>query len=397
LSKNLKKNKNSPENVSESDLNQKIQQVERLEAIGQLAGGIVHDFNNVLAGIIGIGEIGLRSIPENDHAYGVIKKIINKADEAASLVRQLMVFSRSKQFKPRKTYLNPIIKNNYRLLERYLGENIILETNLAEELLPIKTDMTAIDQIIINLSINARDAMPDGGVLTIGTKNVLLDKSSSFSGETVNPGQYVELSITDNGVGMSSEILERIFEPFYTTKGIGYGTGLGLSIVQSLVKQHHAYISCKSSIGEGTGFRVLFPAYVGEETSKKDSQEESSTNGSETILIAEDNPDLLDSYQQVLREYGYHVITASDGLAALTLFENRKDDIDLILTDVVMPGFGGMEFKLVAEQIKPEIKFILMSSHGNRVEPDIPFLQKPFQAVRLVAKVRSVIDSNDEN
>jgi len=397
LSKNLKKNKNSPENVSESDLNQKIQQVERLEAIGQLAGGIVHDFNNVLAGIIGIGEIGLRSIPENDHAYGVIKKIINKADEAASLVRQLMVFSRSKQFKPRKTYLNPIIKNNYRLLERYLGENIILETNLAEELLPIKTDMTAIDQIIINLSINARDAMPDGGVLTIGTKNVLLDKSSSFSGETVNPGQYVELSITDNGVGMSSEILERIFEPFYTTKGIGYGTGLGLSIVQSLVKQHHAYISCKSSIGEGTGFRVLFPAYVGEETSKKDSQEESTTNGSETILIAEDNPDLLDSYQQVLREYGYHVITASDGLAALTLFENRKDDIDLILTDVVMPGFGGMEFKLVAEQIKPEIKFILMSSHGNRVEPDIPFLQKPFQAVRLVAKVRSVIDSNDEN
>jgi PAS domain S-box-containing protein len=378
--------------TKKSEMEARMQQLDKLEALGQLAGSIAHDFNNVLAGIIGIGELGLRSMSETDYGFGILKKIISKADEASSLVRQLMVFNRNKSFKPRKLNLNPIIKSNYQFLERYLGDNIILEINLEEELFPVRSDITVIDQIIINLCINARDAMPDGGVLTIKTENIDIAEPVTSGKEWIPAGTYVQLSFEDNGVGMTDEIQTRIFEPFFTTKDIGYGTGLGMSIVFSLVKKHDAYISFDTTIGEGTCFRILFPAFLEKDSPALPEAEMNSGTGSETILIAENDPELLETFRRNVSSYGYEVLTARDGHQALTLFEKKKSDIDLILTDLVMPVFGGMELGFVARQIKPEIKILFMSSQNDRVEPGIPFLQKPFRAERLAKKIRMVMD-----
>jgi PAS domain S-box-containing protein len=380
-------------NISEKkELEYKLSQVEKLEAVGQLAGGIAHDFNNVLAGISGLSELALKKMGKEHSAAALIKTIHQKANNTANMVQQLVAFSRKQQLSTRPIDLNKIIKNNYKLLERYLGVNIRFITDLQQSLAIIKADQATLDQILTNLCINAGDAMPDGGELIIRTRNKTLLEEKVTSSGLVPPGKYILLSISDSGLGMGQETIKHIFEPFFTTKDIGYGTGLGLSIVYGLIKQHGGFIECESDIGEGTTFDLYFPWHADKKTKKSAKVEKKNLTGHETILIAEDEADLILYLKESLEYYGYKIKIAHNGMKALDIFEQDRDAIDMIISDVVMPEMGGVELKLVVQNIKKDMKFLLISAYTNRIEPGVPFLQKPFLTDELATMVRNVLD-----
>lgn len=371
----------------------KLRQIEKLEAVGQLAGGIAHDFNNVLAVIIGLAELGLRKLPKNNAAQENLKQIIMKADSAANLVRQLLIFSRKQFIKPQKLNLNYTIKNNKKLLQRYLGEDVELITKLENSLSFINADPSSMDQIITNLCINARDAMPDGGDLILQTENVTISENIAANSGEITKGKFVKLSVCDSGMGMREEIINHIFEPFFTTKDIGEGTGLGLSIVYGLVKQHNGFIQSKSRLGEGTTFELYFPVFTDDLSNHTKNNKEQVKGGKETILVVDDEADLLKGFKTTLELLGYTVLAAQNGLKALAIIEQHKDSIDMIIADVVMPVMGGVELKLIVKKIDPDIKFIFISSYTDKVEPDEVYLQKPFQSDILARKVRKVLDT----
>jgi len=380
-------------NISEQkELENKLSQIEKLEAVGQLAGGIAHDFNNVLAGISGLSELALRKIPQNHKAAAFIKTIHQKANNSANMVRQLVAFSRKQNISTRSTDLNRIIKNNYKLLERYLGETVSFKTDLQPSLSMIKADQASLDQIITNLCINARDAMPDGGDLKVKTRNINFAQERVTATGIMPPGKYILFSVTDSGLGMPAETIKHIFEPFFTTKDIGYGTGLGLSIVYGLIKQHNGFIECLSSIGEGTTFDMYFPWDTDKKSKSIAKTEKKNLSGKETILIAEDEADLILYLKESLEYFGYKVLIAHNGVKALEIFENNIEDIDMVISDVVMPEMGGIELKLVLQNIKKDLKFLLISAYTNRIEPGIAFLPKPFQTEELATMVRSILD-----
>lgn len=379
--------------TKQKELENKLSQVEKLEAVGQLAGGIAHDFNNVLAGISGLAELSLRKMSPEHPATAAIKTIHQKANNSANMVKQLVAFSRKQSLNIRDTNINKTIKNNQKLLERYLGEDITFHIKLERNLGIIKADQTALDQIITNLCINARDAMPDGGKLIITTHKQHIEQEYITSSGCINPGDYVRVSICDTGIGISGEIQKHIFEPFYTTKDIGYGTGLGLSIVYGLVKQHNAFIECRSAIGEGTCFEIFFPWIGDQKITEKKLPDLGLLTGSETILIVEDEADLILFLKESLEYFGYKTILAHNGKKALELYEIRQNDIDIIVSDVVMPEMGGVELKLVVEKMKPEQNILLISAYTNRIEPGVPFLQKPFHAKELAWTVRQILDN----
>lgn len=381
--------------VSErKDLEQKIRQVEKLEAIGQLAGGIAHDFNNVLSGIIGLSELAQRKIDKNHSVYETLSIIIGKSESAANLVRKLLAFSRRQVLAPRKSNLNEIIMNNRKLLQRYLGEDIRLLTELEADLPWILADQTALDQIITNLSINARDAMPDGGELLIRT-DVVLRKELDFAVQIPEETErLVRLTIADSGVGMPDDVRKHIFEPFFTTKDFGEGTGLGLATVYGLVKQHNSIIKFDSDIGEGTTFYIYFPALPGDAGQKSETKSEDTIKGGkETVLLVDDEADIRKTSRDTLEHHGYKVLTAGNGIEALALLEANKDDIQLVITDMVMPQMGGMELRLNGMRIKPKIKFLMISALKEKPDRSLPFLEKPFLAGKLLKKVREVLDS----
>ena len=379
-------------NSDQKSLQAKLSQIEKLEAVGQLAGGIAHDFNNVLAGISGLAELALRKLPEDHKAVASIKTIYQKANNSANMVKQLVAFSRKQKLTTKATNLNKIIISNQKLLERYLGEDINFKTKLEDDLHIIKSDHASIDQIITNLCINARDAMPDGGDLVISTRNIFIKKEKMTSTGLLKPGKYIRLSVQDNGFGMNEETIDHIFEPFYTTKDIGYGTGLGLSIVYGLVKQHNGFIECQSIQGEGTCFAIYFPWYADKE--KKDSHlvQQKDLKGKETILIAEDEADLILYLKESLEAYGYKILVAHNGRKAWDIFQKEIDQINMVISDVVMPEMGGVELNLMVNTLKKGTKFLLISAYTNRLEPGIPFLQKPFSTEELVATVRHILD-----
>lgn len=379
-------------NSDQKSLQAKLSQIEKLEAVGQLAGGIAHDFNNVLAGISGLAELALRKIPEDHSAASSIKTIYQKANNSANMVKQLVAFSRNQKISTKATNLNSIIKSNSKLLERYLGEDINFTLKLEEPLHIIKTDHVSIDQIVTNLCINARDAMPDGGELILSTKNVSFKKEKMTSNGRLQPGKYVMLSVQDNGLGMAEETIAHIFEPFYTTKDIGYGTGLGLSIVYGLVKQHNGYINCQSSVGDGTCFSIYFPWYASNEETTEQNASKKDLTGNETVLIAEDEADLILYLKESLEAFGYRVLVAHNGKKALDLFQKNIEKIDMVISDVVMPEMGGIELKLIIDSIKKDTKFLLISAYTNRIESGVPFLQKPFSTEDLVQMVRDILD-----
>ena len=393
------------ENVSlierEQAKEEQLRQSQKMEAVGQLAGGIAHDFNNLLTAITGYSELGLRGLDTHNPLYPKLTEIKKAGDRAASLTRQLLAFSRKQILQPKVLDLNAVIPEMEKMLRRLIGENIVLETVLDSSLGQVKADPGQIEQIVLNLSVNARDAMPDGGRLTIETSNVSLEQPYRNQQVLIRAGHYVMLSVSDNGSGMDAETQARIFEPFFTTKELGKGTGLGLSTVYGIVKQSEGAVWVYSEVGKGTTFKIYLPRVDDVVlTSEQARQLRPVPRGSETILVVEDEDIVRALSTEILQQHGYRVLSAANGPEGLRLCREFSGRIDLLITDVVMPRMSGRE---LAEQLaifRPETRVLYMSGftddaivrHGV-LDDDVFFIQKPFSPDALAFKTRSVLDN----
>jgi PAS domain S-box-containing protein len=376
-------------------------QSQKMETVGRLAGGISHDFNNILTVIKGYSQLLLSELNEDHPLRENLEEIKKATERAEDLTRQLLAFSRRQVMEMKVIGLNHLIKNLEKMLRRVIGEDIELTTVLTDDLGRIKTDPAQIEQVILNLAVNARDAMPSGGKLTLETTNVELDKDYAHTHISVAPGRYVMLSVSDTGCGMTPEVKERIFEPFFTTKGQGKGTGLGLSTVYGIVKQSGGNIWVYSEPGEGTTFKIYIPR-VEEEIDALPSQEEilDLPKGNETVLLVEDDPSVWNLADRFLRGQGYKVLGATNGNEAIQIAqEHLKEKIHLLLTDMVMPQMGGKELVGRFKSLHPEIKVLFISgytdsaiTHHGLSEPNTALLQKPFSLTSLAIKVREVLD-----
>ena len=384
------------------DLEEKLRQSQKMEAIGRLAGGIAHDFNNLLTVIAGYSRLLMEHLQNDRLAHGQIKKIEEAAERAASLTQQLLAFSRKQVLQPKVINLNVLVENLGSLLQRLIGEHIELQTTTASDLGQVKADAAQMEQVIMNLVVNARDAMSEGGRLTLETANVELDDSYALDHPDVTPGSYVMLAVSDTGAGMAPEIQARIFEPFFTTKELGRGTGLGLSMVYGIIKQSGGNIWIYSEIGHGTTFKVYLPRTEEAPESAALRQHAASTiRGSETILLVEDDLTLRELVQSILANCGYSVVTTKDTQEAHLICEQRASGIHLLLTDVVMPGISG---RILAQTIlsrNPAVKVLFMSGytenaivHHGVLDAGTYFLQKPFTPSTLANKVREVLDNS---
>jgi PAS domain S-box-containing protein len=383
-------------------LQEQLRQSQKVEAIGRLAGGIAHDFNNYLTVIKGYSELSRIELKEGDPLRGNIDEIQNAAERAASLTRQLLAFSRRQVMEIKVLDLNTVLRDLDKMLRRMIGEDIELITLLAEDLGRAKADVGQIEQVIMNLVVNAKDAMPSGGKLTIETANVELDESYVRSHVDVKQGHYVMFSVSDTGVGMSPEVRERIFEPFFTTKEKGKGTGLGLSTTYGIVKQSEGHIWVYSEPGKGTTFKIYLPR-VNEplEDIRKEVLKEELPRGSETILIVEDEEEVRKLAGEVLKRQGYRILETFNGDDALVVCEGRKGPIHLMLADIVMPGKSGSELAKLLKPLCPEIKILYMSGYTDNaivrhgvLEKGVNYIQKPFTMEGLVRKVREVLDKD---
>ena len=381
-------------------LEQQLRQSQKMEAIGRLAGGIAHDFNNLLMVISGYSEFLLEGLGPDQSLRGPAQEISAAAERATSLTRQLLAFSRKQMLAPKVLDLNDVVTENLRMLTRLIGEDIDLVMIPGPELVPVKVDPGQIEQVILNLAVNARDAMPQGGKLTIETNNVTLDENYARIHAPVRPGEYVMLAISDTGVGMDSETQSRIFEPFFTTKG-PKGTGLGLSTVYGIVKQSGGYIWVYSEPGKGTSFKIYFPRAVEAEPvpAEPAAAVESAEPPRETILLVEDEGNLRRLTRHFLENQGYTVLEAADGAAAVQIAVAHQGTIHLLLTDVIMPGMNGRELAQRVSEIRPNIKVLYMSGytenaigHNGTLDAGVTLLQKPFNLQALKAKVREVLD-----
>jgi two-component system cell cycle sensor histidine kinase/response regulator CckA len=376
-------------------LENELRQSQKMEAVGQLAGGIAHDFNNLLTVIIGYTEILLRRLGREAEGSKEIAEVGKAAKRAARLTRQLLAYSRKQILELRALDLNDIVTETQTMLERVIAENIEFSTTLADDLKSISADHGQIEQIIINLVMNARDAMPEGGKILLETGNVTLANVSTDR----PPGEYVLLAVTDTGQGMDRETAGRIFEPFYTTKERGAGTGLGLSTVYGIVKQSGGHIVVESEPGLGATFRVYFPqmAEPAEAFSPKP-PDERSLMGSETVLLVEDEAALRELGSEMLETYGYTVLLAGDGAAALELAQNHPDPIQLLMTDILMPKMGGIALAERLSTLHPELKVLYTSGYndsgGNlQMVAGARYVQKPYAMEELARTVRELIDS----
>jgi PAS domain S-box-containing protein len=379
-----------------------LHQAQKMEAIGRLAGGIAHDFNNLLMVISGYSEFLLERLGPDPRLRGPAQEISNATRRASSLTRQLLAFSRKQILAPKVLDLNELVAENLKMLTRMIGEDIDLVMVPGPGLGAVRADPGQIDQVIMNLAVNARDAMPQGGKLTIETANVSIDENFARTHQPVLPGDYVMLSISDTGVGMDSDTQSRIFEPFFTTKG-AKGTGLGLSTVYGIVKQSGAYIFVDSQPQRGTAFRAYFPrADVREEPvlAQENLGLPRVERGQETILLVEDEPNLRRLAQQYLEKQGYRILEAEDGAAALQIAAGHQGKIDLLLTDVVMPGMNGRELATQITAQRSEVRVLYMSGytenaigHDGLLEAGINLLQKPFSLPALKERVRELLDS----
>src|SRR6202522_3917485 len=380
-----------------------LRQSQKMEAVGRLAGGIAHDFNNLLMVISGYSEFLLDRLSPDPALRGPAQEIASAAVRATSLTRQLLAFSRKQMLAPKILDLNGVVTENLRMLTRVIGEDIDLVMVPAAGLGAVRADVGQIEQVIMNLAVNARDAMPSGGKLTIETSNVSLDEEYARLHAPISPGQYVMLAISDTGMGMDTETQTHIFEPFFTTKGTK-GTGLGLSTVYGIVKQSGGFIWVYSEPGQGTSFKIYLPrvAERGESPALVVSSAESvaAEPGTETILLAEDEANLRYLARQFLEKQGYRVIEAADGAVAMQIAVAHEGVIHLLLTDVIMPGMNGKELAQRVSEIRPNTKVLYMSGytenvigHNGTLEAGVRLLQKPFTLQDLKMKVREVLDS----
>jgi CheY-like chemotaxis protein len=373
-----------------------------MEAIGRLAGGIAHDFNNLVQAIGGYTEILLRRLPDYDPLRRNAEEIKKAGDRAAALTRQLLAFSRQQVLQPKVLDLNMVVANIDQLLRRLIGEDVVLRTELATDLGPVRADAAQLEQVLMNLAVNARDAMPEGGTLTIRTQNVDLSSSDQREPFTVIAGPYVLLSVGDTGLGMTPEIRARAFEPFFTTKEPGRGTGLGLSTVYGVVKQSGGYIWLDSEQGQGTALRIYLPRVQERALSEvRRAPQVSVPRGTETVLLVEDEEGVRDLIREWLAGHGYHVLAATNGLEALDVAARADGRIDLLVADVVMPQMGGPALAQRLLALRPDLKVIYVSGYaddalGDRqvLEAGAAFIQKPFPLDTLVRKVREILDAS---
>ncbi|PYX48805.1 MAG: hypothetical protein DMG79_10865 [Acidobacteria bacterium] len=382
-------------------LEERLRQSQKMEAVGRLAGGVAHDFNNLLTVIIGYSQILAEGVPAGSQLADSTAQIKSAADKAAGITRQLLAFSRKQVLSPRVINLNDVMLNLDSLLRRLIGEDIEVLTVPSNDLGSVKADPGQIEQVIMNLALNARDAMPQGGKLTLETANAQLDDSYARGHQTVDPGRYVMLAVSDTGHGMDEETTARIFEPFYTTKEVGKGTGLGLSMVYGIVKQSGGYIWVYSEPGRGTTLKIYLPRVdLPAEETVADNRPKSVQRGTETILLVEDDPQLRQLSSSILIHCGYKVLVAGSAEEGLAICKENHRDIRLLITDVIMPRMNGRQ---LAEQIvllSPTVRVLYISGytsnaivHYGVLDAGLWFLPKPFTLSALIAKVREVLDS----
>ncbi len=378
---------------------QQLLQAQRMQLVGQLAGGIAHDFNNLLTIINGHTEALFTSLRADFRACMRIQEIARAGDRAAGLTRQLLAFSRQQIFKSRLLSLNDLVTDFQRVLGRLISENIQLTTNLSPNLGQVKADPNQIEQVLVNLTVNARDAMPTGGHLSIETANVELDEVYARSHPEAKPGHYAVLAVSDTGCGMDKETQARIFEPFFTTKAHGKGTGLGLSTAYGIVKQSGGYIYVYSEVGKGTTFKVYVPLVADLPVAALPPRSTPASIGHETVLLVEDEDGVRLLLRSTLEDHGYAVLEAAHGADALAVAEAFDQPIDLLLTDVVMPGMGGRELAQRFADLRPDTKVVFMSGYTDDMvirhgvlEAEVEFIQKPYTMRALLQKVRAVLD-----
>ncbi|MDD5541660.1 MAG: ATP-binding protein [Acidobacteriia bacterium] len=380
-------------------LEKQLLQSQKMEAVGRLAGGIAHDFNNLLTIINGYSELLLQTMPPSDPRFNKVGEIREAGERAKTLIRQLLAFSRRQVLQPRIVSINEIVKGIQKMLQRLIGEDVEVSLSLASSLAPVKADPGQLEQVLLNLAVNSRDAMPQGGRLTIETDNVVLDETYAQSHAEVQPGPYVMMAVSDTGCGMDAETLTHVFEPFFTTKEQGKGTGLGLSTVYGIVEQSGGTLWVYSVPGQGTTFKIYLPAEsepVGVETAEVSRSE--SLQGTESVLVVEDDEGVRRLTCQILHLYGYKVLEASNGKEALEICRSYGEPIHLTLTDVIMPHIGGRELAEQLVKIRPEMKVLYMSGytddtviHQGLLHEGTPYLQKPFSALSLAQKVRQTL------
>jgi signal transduction histidine kinase/CheY-like chemotaxis protein len=381
-------------------LSDQLIQAQKMEAVGRLAGGVAHDFNNMLSVILGYSETILADLNPADPIYKDLSEVKAAAERSANLTRQLLAFSRRQTIAPKVIDLKEQMKGMEFLLRRIIGEDIDLEFVFPEYVWSVSMDPSQLDQIVANLAVNARDAMPDGGKMTIEMGNITLDEAYCQDHLGFSPGEYVLLALSDNGCGMDKETLAHVFEPFFTTKGEGKGTGLGLSTVYGIVKQNNGFVNFYSELGQGTAAKIYLPRHVGEEKAQSAPTLKTGTaGGHETILLVEDEGQVRRLAKTILERSGYQVLEAGEPFEAIALCEKHPGDIHLVLTDVVMPNMNGKDLEERIRVLKPNIKSLFMSgytanaiAHRGVLEKGIHFIQKPFSLTTLAKKVREVLD-----
>ena len=390
------------EDVTERRLLEKqLHQAQKMEAVGQLAGGIAHDFNNILGVMLGCCEIALRKLSSDHPVSKYLKELEASIDRAANLTRQLLMFSRKQTVSASILDLNQVVNNISKMLARALGEDVSISLESDLLLGSVKADEGQIEQILMNLAVNSRDAMPKGGRVIIEMRNVVLDEAYCREHETAAPGEYVKLSVSDTGSGMTEGTRARIFEPFFTTKEPGKGTGLGLSVVYGIVRQNKGHISVRSEINHGTTFEIFFPRVWDQAVKPNEEQDTRITSGgSGTILLVEDDEALRSLFLELLTSAGYRVFEAENADKGTEIMRARGNQIDLLLTDLIMPGKDGVELSIELRALKPDLQVILMSGYEGdvlarrrKLAADLPLIQKPVRRETLLAKVHAVLNS----
>jgi len=381
-------------------LQAQFMQAQKMESVGRLASGVAHDFNNLLSVINGYSELAIDRLEEGDPLLANLQEVRRAGGRAASLTRQLLALSRKQVLSPEVLNLNGVIDNVEKMLRRLIGEDVTLATNLAEDLGMVKADIGQLEQVLMNLTVNARDAMPRGGKLSIETRNIMVDQHLAARRPGMAPGPYLLLTVSDTGTGMDRETQDQIFDPFFTTKEQGKGTGLGLSTVYGIVKQSGGHIEVYSELGLGTTFRIYLPRIAGIEVGKPaDPTAEQHWEGKESVLLVEDEKAVRVLAKEFLTSAGYRVLDAADGMEALELVQQTREAIALLLTDVVMPKMSGLELADKLHLLLPKLKVLFMSGYvtddltshlGSK--NDLRLINKPFERAGLLKQVRKILD-----
>jgi two-component system cell cycle sensor histidine kinase/response regulator CckA len=381
---------------------EQFHKAQKMEAVGRLAGGVAHDFNNLLVAIIGTADLLLADLGLEDPRRADVQEISKAGWRAASVTRQLLAFSRQQVLERKVLNVNVLVADLEKLLVRVIGEDVELKTVLAPDVGNVRADSGQLEQVIMNLAVNSRDAMPHGGKLTIETAMVDLDESFARLHEPLRPGRYVMVAVSDSGTGMSEVTKDRIFEPFFTTKGLGKGTGLGLATVYGIVKQSDGHVWVYSELGHGTTFKIYLPG-VDQPTTPHDRPSGGSARltGTESILLVEDDEQVRASTRRMLASLGYRAVEAEGGAQALEMVQGDEGTFDLLITDVVMPGLSGPRLMAAVRQQQPGLRALYLSGYSDEsivlhgvLESGVPFLQKPFSLTALARKVREVLDAD---